>query len=289
MARGSTNQPPASNMMELQWDDELSVVAQRLADQCVFSHDCADCRQVQRFRVGQNLYQSFNNRPGDLSTEWTKAVESWYGEISLFPPTEASVTNYQFSPDTGHYTQMMWSSTTRLGCGMAEFTRGRFLTRLLVCNYGEAGNIIGAPMYSLGPSCTFCPPATSCSDTYPGLCSEQSNNQPPSPTTISTKVRPIAPIVSTPGSVAATPSPVPVIAPPTSRPVILVPTQQSPAQTCDGDNSFFCLLTRPRPMLDGVTKTVMNTADHMMHMGQMVVSGVVSLPNFFFSSLLGKR
>ena len=42
-------------------------------------------------------------------------------------------------------------------------------------------------------------------------------------------------------------------------------------------------------MLDGVTKTVMNTADHMMHMGQMVVSGVVSLPNFFFSSLLGKR
>ena len=34
-------------MMELVWDAELSAVAQRLADQCVFGHDCGDCRQVE--------------------------------------------------------------------------------------------------------------------------------------------------------------------------------------------------------------------------------------------------
>ena len=41
-------------------------------------------------------------------------------------------------------------------------------------------------------------------------------------------------------------------------------------------------------MVEDVGKMVMSTADHVMHMGQMVVSGVVQLPNFFFSSLLGK-
>ena len=44
------SQPPASNMLELSWDQELAAVAQRLADQCVFSHDCAECRSVARFR-----------------------------------------------------------------------------------------------------------------------------------------------------------------------------------------------------------------------------------------------
>ena len=37
-------------MLELSWDQELAAVAQRLADQCVFSHDCAECRSVARFR-----------------------------------------------------------------------------------------------------------------------------------------------------------------------------------------------------------------------------------------------
>ena len=53
------------------------MVAQRLADQCKFSHDCSDCRRVSRFRVGQNLYQSFTTRQGD-SNVWIKAVDAWF-------------------------------------------------------------------------------------------------------------------------------------------------------------------------------------------------------------------
>ena len=145
-------------------------MAQRLADQCVFSHDCADCRQVERFRVGQNLYQSFNTRPGDLSQEWTQAVDSWYREISVYP---GPVESFTFSQETGHYTQMVWASTTRLGCGMSEFSRGRFVARLLVCNYGEAGNIISAPLYTVGPACSTCPSSSVCSTAYPSLCSQR--------------------------------------------------------------------------------------------------------------------
>ena len=52
VAQGTTGhpQPPAGNMMELTWDPELARLAQALADQCVFNHECADCRRVERFR-----------------------------------------------------------------------------------------------------------------------------------------------------------------------------------------------------------------------------------------------
>ena len=31
------------------WDEELARVAQAHADQCLFEHDCADCRRVDRW------------------------------------------------------------------------------------------------------------------------------------------------------------------------------------------------------------------------------------------------
>ena len=36
---GGGGQPEAANMMMLQWDEELAMVAQRWADQCTFGHD----------------------------------------------------------------------------------------------------------------------------------------------------------------------------------------------------------------------------------------------------------
>jgi len=38
--RGSPGpQPPAANMRQLQWDDELALMAQTHANQCIFGHD----------------------------------------------------------------------------------------------------------------------------------------------------------------------------------------------------------------------------------------------------------
>ena len=55
MAGGSTSQPAAADMMELQWDEELARVAQARADSCVFQHECSDCRRVKRFKAGFNI------------------------------------------------------------------------------------------------------------------------------------------------------------------------------------------------------------------------------------------
>jgi len=49
-------QPAAADMLQMEWDAELAAIAQRHADQCTFDHDCAECRSVDRWGVGQNLY-----------------------------------------------------------------------------------------------------------------------------------------------------------------------------------------------------------------------------------------
>jgi len=172
VAGGETRQPGASNMMELQWDEELARLAQAHADNCKFRHDCSDCRRVRRFKVGQNLYQSFNTRK--VGPNWRKAIDSWYTEIQQFPIS--SVQKYKFNHKTGHYSQLVWAKTTRVGCGSITYRSRKFNVRLYVCNYGEAGNIIRREVYSPGPACSHCPCGSTCSDQFPGLCTTRPTN-----------------------------------------------------------------------------------------------------------------
>ena len=115
VAMGQTNQPSAGDMMELRWDDELAAVAQGHADNCVFVHDCRDCRRVPRFRVGQNIYRAKDYKYE--APEWRKVIQSWWDEIYLFPGL-GSIASYRYTPYTGHYTQMTWASITSVGCAL---------------------------------------------------------------------------------------------------------------------------------------------------------------------------
>ena len=49
------NQPPASNMREIIWNDELATIAQRWTDQCNFGHD-KNRNKLDGTYVGQNAY-----------------------------------------------------------------------------------------------------------------------------------------------------------------------------------------------------------------------------------------
>jgi len=48
-----------------------------------------------------------------------------------------------FSSATGHFTQMVWVGTSRLGCGMARGRRSSMNTVYIVCNYDPPGNFEG--------------------------------------------------------------------------------------------------------------------------------------------------
>lgn len=160
--RGSAGvQPSAANMRKMSWDDELARVAQRWADQCNFGHDA--CRKVGRFGVGQNVYQIMGVSANGQQ-DWRAAIQAWYNEVKDFSRNDISP--FRFSFPTGHYTQVVWADTNKVGCGFTGYkaSNGQY-HKLYVCNYGPAGNIIGTSMYQVGPACSKCP--RSCDN---GLC-----------------------------------------------------------------------------------------------------------------------
>jgi len=65
------------------------------------------------------------------------AVRLWEKEKSLYQGEVIDGTNYQ---TFGHYTQIIWHSTTKIGCGVAKSASGGVY---VVCNYSPAGNIVG--------------------------------------------------------------------------------------------------------------------------------------------------
>jgi len=168
VAKGEeAGQPGASNMRELVWDEELEAIAQRWADQCIFDHDEYDQRVLlDGTLTGQNLAQAWNFaewNEDQLTEQNVKQVQTWYNEVSVF--NSASIDTFSSSP-AGHYTQIVWAETDRLGCGTVYYkddSNGR-LTILLVCNYAVAGNMWGASIYAQGSACSSCPASTTCVD-----------------------------------------------------------------------------------------------------------------------------
>lgn len=59
----------------------------------------------------------------------------WYNEVK-----NHDFTNPQFSPTTGHFTQIVWKKTTDVGFGRAKAKDGSYL---MVAKYFPAGNIPG--------------------------------------------------------------------------------------------------------------------------------------------------
>ncbi|XP_077985635.1 Golgi-associated plant pathogenesis-related protein 1-like isoform X2 [Glandiceps talaboti] len=65
-------------------------------------------------------------------------VKRWYDEIKDYN------FNYGgFSGATGHFTQVVWKGSTKIGCGMATSPQGSFTSYWVVCNYKEPGNYEG--------------------------------------------------------------------------------------------------------------------------------------------------
>ncbi|XP_044731398.1 venom allergen 3-like [Chrysoperla carnea] len=165
VAKGNQNgQPSASNMYELVWDDELANIAQCYANKCVFEHFRCELPKS-RGGFGQNIYGSFSsNYPNKLN--YDAAVQSWYNEVSVFPSN--NVDKYKFNGSYGHYSQVVWAESKRIGCGAVLFKEGDWWKHQIYCNYGPPGNYIGSSVYHRGS------PATSCSkgrsNKYDGLC-----------------------------------------------------------------------------------------------------------------------
>ncbi len=110
----------------LAWSDALAAHAQGWAD-----HLAADgCRLVHSGHAyGENLAAG---TAGTLSPEGV--VELWSREVASYDHRTGG-----FSMETGHYTQVVWTSSERLGCGVAQCGG----LEIWVCNYDPPGNYEG--------------------------------------------------------------------------------------------------------------------------------------------------
>ena len=163
------NQPEASNMRALVWNEELAAVAQRWADQCTFGHD-SERKKSDGTYVGQNAYIGMSSQTSDqasLMASMGGSAQAWYDEVTDPGFDAANIKPYVFSSGTGHYTQVVWAETEEMGCGWTYYEEDGWQKSLVVCNYAVGGNMVSASMYEQGAACSACPAGYSCDD---GLC-----------------------------------------------------------------------------------------------------------------------
>eukprot|EP00429_Kryptoperidinium_foliaceum_P075400 CAMPEP_0176222522 /NCGR_PEP_ID=MMETSP0121_2-20121125/20277_1 /TAXON_ID=160619 /ORGANISM="Kryptoperidinium foliaceum, Strain CCMP 1326" /LENGTH=232 /DNA_ID=CAMNT_0017561737 /DNA_START=69 /DNA_END=767 /DNA_ORIENTATION=+ len=122
------------------WDDAIAASAQQWADNGAFEHSPSSSRKVGGEQLGENLAWGYPTRTGTASTI------AWYDEIKFTDPygTADSFTDTtQPGEAIGHYTQVVWSTSVKLGCGKGKATVGGNAGDLWVCQYGPAGNYGG--------------------------------------------------------------------------------------------------------------------------------------------------
>ncbi|CAD5230361.1 unnamed protein product [Bursaphelenchus okinawaensis] len=145
-------------MHELVWDTDLETKADQWAQACNFNHPST-------IKYGQNL--NAVDPPISADEALQGAVSDWWNEKDEYP---ANVT-FTFGINTGHFTQVAWAATSKIGCAIQNCTNGQELFGVdnwtfTVCDYMSAGNYLSQDIYKSGEACSACN-SKSCND---GLC-----------------------------------------------------------------------------------------------------------------------
>lgn len=116
----------------LVWSTTLGAHAQQWADHlkangCNLAHRPPDADSY-----GENVFWSSNGSTA------SGVVAQWAAEKAAYDHAANACTGV-----CGHYTQIVWAATTKLGCGMAACGAAE----VWVCNYDPQGNVMGQSPY----------------------------------------------------------------------------------------------------------------------------------------------
>ena len=139
---------------DLVWSDELAEVAQDWANNLVSEENCGSISHRPNGMYGENiaLQGSFGGLAwltGPIAVEmWVAEIECYtYGTIGQTEQCDPACISELNSSGCGHYTQVVWDSTTAVGCGYGSCEDGGTTIEVIVCNYDPPGNYIGQAPY----------------------------------------------------------------------------------------------------------------------------------------------
>ncbi|GLI70345.1 hypothetical protein VaNZ11_015306 [Volvox africanus] len=131
----------------LEWDEDLSAAstayAQQLASQgCALTH-------TYNITYGENLFSLFHYpKP---STSCTESVIAWYSEVDSYNFNAERPLADNWAKGIGHFTQVVWKSTSLVGCGIGtrdvpiDINNNGVIypggCKIVVCRYRESGNV----------------------------------------------------------------------------------------------------------------------------------------------------
>ncbi|EYB83225.1 hypothetical protein Y032_0340g2994 [Ancylostoma ceylanicum] len=143
------NAPRAARMKKMVYDCDIEESAMRHAKRCYFAHSPAHERE----NLGENLYYTSELRVDKIQAA-EQSIKAWFDELAQYGVGQENVLTEQLwnRPRTqiGHYTQMVWQDTYKLGCYVEWCSSMTYV----VCQYGPKGNWLGDLIYEKGNSCT---------------------------------------------------------------------------------------------------------------------------------------
>jgi len=144
-AVGKTGTLPAGkNIFKMQWDCGLESSAQSWTNGCQFAHSGG--------AYGENLWMG-SGQTGTNGQLLASASDSWWSELTSIGITSADVNNFTmttFNKGVGHFTQMAWGNTDKVGCGIKVCGSSKIIT----CQYLAQGNYLNSKIYEIGSACS---------------------------------------------------------------------------------------------------------------------------------------
>jgi len=140
---GPGNPAPNPPLTPLTWSNSAQAVAVGWAATCTYAHN------PNRGALGENIYWQTGSAPGPANP-----TNFWAAENQLYNWTTNTCLPLQ---ECGHYTQIVWSTTTQVGCAI-QSCDGTFGTpppgvigpwHYVVCDYSPPGNIVGVKPYNV--------------------------------------------------------------------------------------------------------------------------------------------
>jgi uncharacterized protein YkwD len=133
----------------LHWDPTAAEVAQMYASQCDYAHN-PDAGAEYR-ALGGTSGLGENIAAGAPSQTIPAAVGSWLSEQASY---DHATNQCAAGKECGHYTQIVWSTTTGVGCAQANCTSGSPFGSFAndvwdfeVCDFSPPGNVNGGAPY----------------------------------------------------------------------------------------------------------------------------------------------